>query len=108
MTAMPGREDDVVDANGRPRSKSATATATETPTSVGGGALVPIRQPKREQPEPLEGPRLSDVDEWGRSEKMRALARQVYRPIYERWFRAEWEGLENIPANGGAPLVAHH
>jgi len=58
--------------------------------------------------EELVDPRLSDVDEWGRSEKMRALARRVYDPLYKYWFRAEWEGLEKIPTDGGALLVANH
>jgi 1-acyl-sn-glycerol-3-phosphate acyltransferase len=70
------------------------------------GALVPLRV--RPEPEPLPDPRRSDVDEWGRSESMRALARQVYGPIYRNWFRAEWDGLEKIPADGGALLVANH
>ena len=37
---------------------------------------------------------------------MRALARRIYDPMYRRWFRTEWEGLEKIPAEGGALLVA--
>ena len=41
--------------------------------------------------------RAGDVDEWGRSEHIRALARRLYDPIYRYWFRAEWEGLEKIP-----------
>lgn len=52
--------------------------------------------------------RLGDVDEWGRSEHMRELARKLYDPIYRKWFRVEWEGLEKIPAHGGALLVANH
>ncbi len=55
-----------------------------------------------------EDPRLSDVDEWGRSEHMRALARRIYGPLYRQWFRVEWEGLEKIPTSGGALLVANH
>jgi 1-acyl-sn-glycerol-3-phosphate acyltransferase len=39
---------------------------------------------------------------------MRDLARAVYDPLYRHWFRAEWEGLEKIPASGGALLVANH
>ena len=70
-------------------------------------AIVPLRLPDAE-PEDLEDPRLSDVDEWGRSERTRALARALYEPIYTKWFRTEWEGLGRIPAEGGALLVANH
>ncbi len=80
------------------------AVATEKKRST---AVVPIRIPP-EGPEPLEDPRRSDVDEWGRSERTRALARAIYDPIYSKWFRAEWEGLEKIPTEGGALLVANH
>jgi 1-acyl-sn-glycerol-3-phosphate acyltransferase len=69
------------------------------------GELLPLRQPA---PSPPEEPRTSDVDEWGRSERTRAVIRQLYGPIYRHWFRAEWEGLEKIPATGGALLVANH
>ncbi|HVA42126.1 MAG TPA: lysophospholipid acyltransferase family protein [Acidimicrobiales bacterium] len=71
------------------------------------GALVPLRRPE-EPMASLNDPRLSDVDEWGRSEHVRELARQLYDPIYRHWFRAEWEGLEKIPTEGGALLVANH
>jgi len=69
-------------------------------------AIVPIRVPL--DSEQVEDPRLSDVDEWGRSERTRALARALYEPVYSKWFRAEWEGLEKIPTEGGALLVANH
>ncbi|HEX3542005.1 MAG TPA: lysophospholipid acyltransferase family protein [Acidimicrobiales bacterium] len=59
-------------------------------------------------PEPVSAPRLGDVDAWGRSERVRAVARTLYDPIYRHWFRAEWEGLDKIPAEGGALLVANH
>ena len=70
-------------------------------------AVVPIRVTTESAAE-SEDPRLSDVDEWGRSERTRALARTIYEPIYSKWFRTEWEGLEKIPAEGGALLVANH
>ncbi len=70
-------------------------------------AIVPIRVAS-EAADAQEDPRLSDVDEWGRSERTRALARALYEPIYSKWFRAEWEGLEKIPREGGALLVANH
>ncbi|HUA96315.1 MAG TPA: lysophospholipid acyltransferase family protein [Acidimicrobiales bacterium] len=68
-------------------------------------ALVPLA---RAEEAPHRGNRLSDVDEWGRSEHTRAIARKVFAPIYDNWFRVEWEGLEKIPAQGGALLVANH
>ena len=76
---------------------------TEQPKST--GALLPLRRPTTAPP---DEPRLQDVDEWGRSERTRALVRRLYGPIYRRWFRVEWEGLEKIPLHGGALLVANH
>jgi 1-acyl-sn-glycerol-3-phosphate acyltransferase len=67
-----------------------------------------VHLPDLSEPEPpAHDPRLSDVDEWGRSENMRALVRKLYAPIYEKLFRVEWEGLEKIP-EGPALLVANH
>jgi 1-acyl-sn-glycerol-3-phosphate acyltransferase len=71
------------------------------------GSLVHLPRTTPEVEE-LVDPRLSDVDEWGRSERTRALARRIYEPLYRYWFRAEWEGLEKIPTDGGALLVANH
>src|SRR5947207_12928887 len=74
-------------------------------TAEATGALVHLpRQPETE----LHDPRLGDVDEWGRSENIRALARRLYDPLYRNLFRVEWEGLEKIPTEGGALLVANH
>ncbi|MHB1711631.1 MAG: lysophospholipid acyltransferase family protein [Acidimicrobiales bacterium] len=53
-------------------------------------------------------PRRSDVDEWGRSERVRSIVRRLYDPMYRHWFRVEWEGLEKIPTTGGGLLVANH
>jgi 1-acyl-sn-glycerol-3-phosphate acyltransferase len=76
---------------------------TEEPRTT--GALLPLRRPPAIPP---PEPRLQDVDEWGRSERARALLRRLYGPVYRHWFRAEWEGLEKIPLHGGALLVANH
>lgn len=64
-------------------------------------ALVPV-------PGGPEDPRRSDVDEWGRSEHFRELTRKAYAPLYDHWFRVEWDGLEKIPTDGGALLVSNH
>src|SRR3954468_18989673 len=72
-------------------------------------ALVPPPRPERLDLEPEDRQiRKGDVDAWGRSESTRALARALYDPIYTHWFRAEWEGLEHIPRDGGALLIANH
>jgi 1-acyl-sn-glycerol-3-phosphate acyltransferase len=78
--------------------------------SVASTALVPVPQPEAE-PEPGACDphvRRGDVDPWGRSERMREVARTIYDPLYRYWFRVEWEGLEHIPNEGGALLVANH
>src|SRR3954451_7583276 len=73
--------------------------ARDTP-SAPTPAVVPIRtEADADRP---------DVDGWGRSERMRALARALYDPVYRYWLRAEWEGLEHVPLDGGALLVANH
>ncbi len=78
------------------------AVGTEPSTEV-----VPLRRPGMAQAE-LPDPRRSDVDEWGRSDRVRAFARKLSNPVYAKWFRAEWEGLDRIPATGGALLVGNH
>ena len=80
-------------------------TSKETIQHESRAALVPLPRPDQEH---AEGERLSDVDEWGRSEHVRAIARRLYAPLYNNWFRVEWEGLEKIPKTGGALLVANH
>lgn len=74
---------------------------------VAAPAPLPVAVPRADEPPP-DDPRRSDVDEWGRSERVRELARRLYDPVYRYWFRAEWEGLERIPLTGGALLVANH
>jgi 1-acyl-sn-glycerol-3-phosphate acyltransferase len=76
-------------------------------TTAPGSELVPI--PRAEGADDDDAAvREGDVDGWGRSEHLRQLARRLYDPVYRRWFRAEWEGLEHIPREGGALLVANH
>ncbi len=90
----------------RPAAKRAAKQAVTDRSLSASRELVHL--PERPPAQPDEDVRLSDVDEWGRSERMRQLARTVYDPIYKHWFRAEWEGLEKIPKEGGALLVANH
>lgn len=66
---------------------------------------LPTLEPEEKPPTP---PRLQDVDEWGRSERVRRVVRRIYSPVYKHWFRVEWEGLEKIPESGGALLICNH
>ena len=101
---MPPPPDEPTDPDVSVTDRPAAVVADGRPT---GRALVPVPPLDAEPTEPGD-PRLSDVDEWGRSEHMRAIARRLYDPIYRNWFRVEWEGLEKIPTDGGALLVANH
>jgi len=74
------------------------------PDDTTTGALVPVARPAS----PADSARRGDVDDWGRSERTRAVARRVFGPLYRTWFRVEWEGLEHLPTTGGALLVANH
>jgi 1-acyl-sn-glycerol-3-phosphate acyltransferase len=51
---------------------------------------------------------MADVDAWGRSERARRIVRRIATPMYRGWFRFELEGVDHIPAAGGALLVANH
>ncbi|HEU5309199.1 MAG TPA: lysophospholipid acyltransferase family protein [Acidimicrobiia bacterium] len=70
------------------------------PASAAAAASAP------DEPSVLDDPLR--VDAWGRSEAVRALARTLYDPVYRHWLRAEWEGLEHVPLEGGALLVGNH
>lgn len=72
------------------------------------GALVPLPGIDTEPEVPEPGARRSDVDAWGRSERTRAMVRRLGGFFYKTWFRVEWEGLDRIPTEGGALLVANH
>jgi 1-acyl-sn-glycerol-3-phosphate acyltransferase len=70
-------------------------------------SILPVARHRSDELAPDKS-RLSDVDEWGRSERMRSVVRRFYDPMYRYWFRVEWEGLEKIPHHGGALLIANH
>ena len=49
------------------------------------------------------------MTDWGRSERVETIVdRTVYDFLYHYWFRVEVEGIENIPDDGAALLVANH
>ena len=49
------------------------------------------------------------LTDWGRSERVEDfLDESLVEFFYRYWFRAEVEGIENVPATGGALLVSNH
>ena len=48
------------------------------------------------------------LDDWGRSERVFSLMEPLLDFYYRYWFRVEVEGVENVPAEGGALLVSNH
>jgi 1-acyl-sn-glycerol-3-phosphate acyltransferase len=75
------------------------------------GAAETLPAPRREELRDLlpgvePERRLTD---WGRSERIEGLMdRTLVEFFYRYWFRAEVEGIENVPSTGGAMLVSNH
>lgn len=50
-----------------------------------------------------------EVDEFGFDPELNdSVLLALLRPLYKHWFRVEVRGIENIPAEGGALVVANH
>jgi 1-acyl-sn-glycerol-3-phosphate acyltransferase len=50
-----------------------------------------------------------NLDDWGRSERVEGIFdATLVNFFYRYWFRCEVEGIENVPASGGALLVSNH
>ncbi len=49
-----------------------------------------------------------EVDEFGFDPQITEILVGAVEPLAEKWFRLEVRGIENIPAEGGALLVANH
>ena len=74
----------------------------------GQGQALAERPPDlRQYLAPIEPER--QVSDWGRSERVEGfLDRTLYDFFYNLWFRCEVEGIEHVPAAGGALLVSNH
>ena len=74
---------------------------------LGAGLPAVRREDLRELLPGLEHERR--IDDWGRSERVEGfLDRTLLEFFYRYWFRCEVEGIENVPASGGALLVSNH
>src|ERR687895_1931709 len=86
------------------------AESTRTPLSPrerapAEGTLVPSEDLRRRLPGVEPERRLND---WGRSERVEGVFdATVVEFFYRYWFRAEVEGIENLPGTGGAMLVSN-
>jgi 1-acyl-sn-glycerol-3-phosphate acyltransferase len=85
------------------RARTPLSVREEEPPERG---LVPAETLKEHLPGVEPERRLND---WGRSERIEGLFdRAVIDFFYRYWFRAEVEGIENVPSSGGALLVSNH
>lgn len=111
----------------RARRKARRAGRTER-----GTALAPVPEARTEHPPavpPRENPGRSlderiagglaflrrritgdyEVDDFGYDEELTdQVLMSLLRPFYEKYFRVEVKGVENIPSDGGALIVANH
>lgn len=84
------------------------ADETSTTPRQGSGAALAGREPDLRELLPAIEPERRITD-WGRSERVEeALDRTVVDFFYHLWFRCEVEGIEHVPAEGGALLVSNH
>jgi 1-acyl-sn-glycerol-3-phosphate acyltransferase len=92
---------------GADASDSHAGATVELALSDTSGGLPADRADLRDQLPGLEPER--HVTDWGRSERVEGVVdRTVYEFLYRYWFRVEVEGIENIPDEGPALLVANH
>jgi 1-acyl-sn-glycerol-3-phosphate acyltransferase len=99
------------------RADGGTGPAAEPPFDPRGDRLqLPRRQPTRAAPvDPRELRELIPaveqaraLDDWGRSERVIGAIQPLLDFYYRYWFRVEQEGVEHVPARGGALLVSNH
>ena len=75
-------------------------------TATGGRETTPDPRALRELIPAHDASRA--VDDWGRSERVFSLLEPLLNFYYRYWFRVEQQGVENVPARGGALLVSNH
>ena len=82
---------------GTPDTDAADASSPPAPAQEEMRDLLPAIEPER------------TITDWGRSERIEGLLdRTLVDFFYHYWFRCEVEGIENVPAEGGALLASNH
>jgi 1-acyl-sn-glycerol-3-phosphate acyltransferase len=88
---------------------SRTSLRVQDPETTGSDSRLPAVRPddlRRHLPG-IEPER--QLNDWGRSERIeRLMDKTVVDFFYNYWFRCDVEGIENVPATGGALLVSNH
>jgi len=86
------------------------ADALELPVQEPGGPLRAAPEPDlRELRRLLPRPEPErHVDDWGRSQRVLDAFMPLLDFYYRYWFRVDVEGIDNVPSEGGALLVANH
>ncbi|MGW6026043.1 lysophospholipid acyltransferase family protein [Streptomyces sp. NPDC055099] len=116
VTAMPGQQDgepQVEPAGPEPsRQEAAPGTGTGSgaepePRGAGGGLERRIAGGLAFLRRRLTGE--YEVDDFGYDEELTdQVLMSLVRPLYEKYFRVEVKGIENIPSEGGALIVSNH
>ncbi|MGH2992650.1 MAG: 1-acyl-sn-glycerol-3-phosphate acyltransferase [Solirubrobacterales bacterium] len=89
-----------------PDRTSLAGTPATTPEAGGGVPALPGERARDLLPA-IEPERT--ITDWGRSERVEGmLDRTLVDFFYRYWFRCDVEGIENLPAEGGALLVSNH
>jgi 1-acyl-sn-glycerol-3-phosphate acyltransferase len=108
----PGRASGSLPAAGLLQSLSLAADRTPLVESADaaepdGSRLPELRDADRRLLPAIEPERT--LNDWGRSERVEGVFdKTLVEFFYRYWFRAEVEGIENVPAEGGALLVSNH
>jgi 1-acyl-sn-glycerol-3-phosphate acyltransferase len=90
------------------RGRTTLSTRDREPALRPGASLPALRPEELRRHLPGVEPERQLTD-WGRSERVEGMLDQTLVEFFYRyWFRAEVEGIDNVPASGGALLVSNH
>ncbi|HYH59685.1 MAG TPA: 1-acyl-sn-glycerol-3-phosphate acyltransferase [Thermoleophilaceae bacterium] len=85
-----------------------TSLRVDEPDQTTGDERLPVRRDDMRRHLPGIEPERQ-LNDWGRSERVEGFFdRTLIEFFYRYWFRCEIEGVENVPASGGALLVSNH